>query len=179
MNICARPSVIFINVRIIREHNLFNSINKHVVKINERIFECLVPRNYDPSLHPFEAAREYTRALNAVKLDRIFAKPFIGNLEGHKDGISAVCKHPMRLSVLISGAFDGELKVWNLSNRTSERSFLAHDGILRGIIFVPSGEHFITIGDDKTIKTWKAEKPSFGEEEEPVNTIISKVKKYK
>ncbi|KAL2717438.1 DDB1- and CUL4-associated factor 13 [Vespula squamosa] len=133
-----------------------------------------LPRNYDPSLHPFEAAREYTRALNAVKLDRIFAKPFIGNLEGHKDGISAVCKHPMRLSVLLSGAFDGELKMWNLSNRTCERSFLAHDGILRGIIFVPSGQHFLTIGDDKTIKTWKAEKPSFGEEEEPVNTILSK-----
>lgn len=111
-------------------------------------------------------------------MDRIFAKPFIGNLEGHKDGISAVCKHPMRLSVLLSGAFDGELKVWNLSNRTSERSFLAHDGILRGITFVPSGQHFLTIGDDKTIKTWKAGKPSFGEEEEPVNTIISKVKNY-
>ena len=29
-----------------------------------------VHRNLDPSLHPFEKAVEYTRALNAVKLDR-------------------------------------------------------------------------------------------------------------
>lgn len=36
-----------------------------------------VHRNYDPSLHQFEKAKEYTRALNAAKIDRIFAKPFI------------------------------------------------------------------------------------------------------
>ena len=29
-----------------------------------------VHRNLDPALHPFEKAVEYTRALNAVKLDR-------------------------------------------------------------------------------------------------------------
>ncbi len=36
-----------------------------------------VHRNYDPNLHQFERAHEYTRALNAVKLDRVFAKPFV------------------------------------------------------------------------------------------------------
>ena len=29
-----------------------------------------VHRNLDPALHPFEKAIEYTRALNAVKLER-------------------------------------------------------------------------------------------------------------
>ena len=29
-----------------------------------------VHKNIDPALHPFERAVEYTRALNAVKLDR-------------------------------------------------------------------------------------------------------------
>lgn len=38
-----------------------------------------VQRNAAPELHPFERAREYKRALNAVKLDRVFAKPFLGN----------------------------------------------------------------------------------------------------
>ena len=28
-------------------------------------------RNRDPKLHPFEKGREYTRALNAVKLDKV------------------------------------------------------------------------------------------------------------
>ncbi|XP_031834379.1 DDB1- and CUL4-associated factor 13 [Nomia melanderi] len=133
-----------------------------------------VPRNYDPSLHPFEAAREYTRALNAVKLERVFAKPFVANLDGHKDGVSILCKHPTQLSTLVSGAFDGELKVWNLMQRTCERTFLAHDDIIRGIVYSTNADHLITVGNDKTIKLWKAEKPSFGKEEEPVNTIISK-----
>lgn len=133
-----------------------------------------MPRNYDPALHPFEAAREYTRALNAVKLDRVFAKPFIGNLEGHKDGVSCMSKHPGRLSVLLSGAFDGEVRVWDLAQRNCERTILAHDGIVRGIAFTSTLEKFITIGDDKTIKTWKSLKPQFGEEDEPENTIISR-----
>ncbi|XP_025161394.1 DDB1- and CUL4-associated factor 13 [Harpegnathos saltator] len=128
-----------------------------------------IPRNYDPSLHPFEAAREYTRALNAVKLDKIFAKPFLKSLEGHKDAISCICKHPSKLSILLSGAYDGEIRTWNLSSGKCIRSFLAHDGVLRSITYVPDAEHFITVGDDKTIKTWSATK-----EDEPLNTIISK-----
>lgn len=60
-------------------------------------------------MHPFEAAREYTRALNAVKLERVFAKPFIGNLEGHKEGVSCVVKHPNNLSNVASGSYDGEV----------------------------------------------------------------------
>ncbi|XP_058810747.1 DDB1- and CUL4-associated factor 13 [Phymastichus coffea] len=134
-----------------------------------------VPRNYDPVLHPFEAPREYTRALNAVKLDRVFAKPFIGNLEGHKDSVTCLSKHPTKLQILLSGAFDGHVKVWNLPQRTCERSILAHDGNVRGIAYSPDGEHFITIGDDKTIKTWKSEKPDDEDEEDlPIKTIISK-----
>eukprot|EP00124_Ichthyophonus_hoferi_P003955 Ihof_evm1s386 gene=Ihof_evmTU1s386 len=33
-----------------------------------------VHRNLNPAQHPFEKAREYTRALNATKVERIFAK---------------------------------------------------------------------------------------------------------
>ena len=40
-------------------------------------------RNLDPSLHPFDKAREYTRALQATKLDKIFAKPFVGKSTCH------------------------------------------------------------------------------------------------
>ncbi|CAH1173637.1 unnamed protein product [Phaedon cochleariae] len=131
-------------------------------------------RNYDPALHPFEAAREYTRALNAVKLEKVFAKPFIGNLDGHRDGVSCISKHPKRLTVLTSGAFDGEVRIWDIPQRICIRNFVAHDGIIRGIVYNPNGDHFITIGDDKTIKTWKSLAPQFGEEEEPVNTVLSK-----
>jgi WD repeat and SOF domain-containing protein 1 len=87
-------------------------------------------------------------------------------------------KHPTRLQVLLSGSYDGEVRVWNLPQRTCEHSFLAHDGIVRGIVFLPSSNHFITIGDDKTIKTWKAEAAGDDQDLEPTNTIISKVRTY-
>lgn len=68
-----------------------------------------VPRNYDPALHPFEGPREYSRALNAVKLERVFAKPFLGALEGHREGVYTMCKHPHRLALMLSGSYDGEV----------------------------------------------------------------------
>lgn len=133
-----------------------------------------VPRNYDPGLHPLEAPREYVRALNAVKLERVFAKPFIGNLDGHRDGVACLAKHPKKLSVLASGAYDGEIRIWDLVRKTCLRNFTAHEGWVRQMCFAPDGESFFTIGDDKTIKTWKTESPPFREDEEPVNTLLSR-----
>lgn len=66
-----------------------------------------IKRNLDPKLHPFEKAREYTRALNAVKLERMFAKPFVGALSGHSDGVYCMAKHPKKLTTIISGSGDG------------------------------------------------------------------------
>lgn len=75
------------------------------------IYLIAVPRNYDPALHPFELPREYTRALNATKLDRIFAKPFVASLDGHRDGVNCIAKHPESLSTVLSGACDGEVSI--------------------------------------------------------------------
>jgi DDB1- and CUL4-associated factor 13 len=66
-----------------------------------------VQRNPSPVLHPFERPREYTRALNATKLSRTFAKPFVAAMDGHKDGIYVMSKHPRKLNCIASGAADG------------------------------------------------------------------------
>lgn len=68
-----------------------------------------VQRNYDPTLHPFEAAREYKLAVNAVKLERVFAKPFVSSLT-HSDALSAICRHPSQLSSVFTGTVEGEVK---------------------------------------------------------------------
>ncbi|KAH8370939.1 hypothetical protein KR093_005581 [Drosophila rubida] len=133
-----------------------------------------IPRNYDPALHPLEGPREYVRALNATKLDRVFAKPFVCNLSGHRDGVACFGKHPKMLSTLATGAYDGEVRIWDLANRCSVRSFVAHDGFVRGIAYARNAEHFYTVGDDKTIKVWSSQAPEVGEDEEPVNTILSR-----
>uniref|UniRef100_A0A671VVB3 DDB1- and CUL4-associated factor 13 n=1 Tax=Sparus aurata TaxID=8175 RepID=A0A671VVB3_SPAAU len=133
-----------------------------------------VPRNYDPTLHPFEVCREYTQALNSTKLDRVFAKPFLASLDGHRDGVNCMAKHTSSLSTLLSGSCDGEVKVWNLTKHECVRTLQAHEGFVRGMVVRHCGTSFFTVGDDKTIKQWKMEAPGYGEEEEPLNTILGK-----
>ena len=64
-------------------------------------------RNLDPTLHPFARPREYTRAVTAAKLERMFAKPFVDSLEGHNDGIYCSSRDPDRLGTVATGAGDG------------------------------------------------------------------------
>jgi len=111
-------------------------------------------RNPHPAQHPFEKAREYTRALNAVKMDKIFAKPFVAALGGHNDSVFSLCRHPDSLSHIFSGSCDGELKVWNLATRTCLVTVPAHQGFVRGIALGHGHQSVITAGDDKTIKLW-------------------------
>nr|XP_048313420.1 DDB1- and CUL4-associated factor 13 [Myodes glareolus] len=133
-----------------------------------------VPRNYDPTLHPFEVPREYVRALNATKLERVFAKPFLASLDGHRDGVNCLAKHPKSLTTVLSGACDGEVKIWNLTRRKCVRTIQAHEGFVRGICTRFCGTSFFTVGDDKTVKQWKMDGPGCGEEEEPLQTILGK-----
>ncbi|KAL1597231.1 Protein sof1 [Paraconiothyrium brasiliense] len=75
-------------------------------------------RNLDPTQHPFERAREYTRALNATKMERMFAQPFLGDFEpGHVDGVYSLAKDPESLEHLASGSGDGIVKVWDQGSR--------------------------------------------------------------
>ena len=73
--------------------------------------------------HPFEAQREYKRALNAVKLDKVFAKPFLGALDGHREFPSCLAKHPLKLSSIASASADGEVRLWDLTQRLDFRIY--------------------------------------------------------
>ncbi|XP_062188676.1 uncharacterized protein LOC133891952 isoform X2 [Phragmites australis] len=64
-------------------------------------------RNYDPGLHMQEKAVEYSRALNTAKLEKIFAKPFIGAMYGHIHAVSCMAKNPNHLKAIFSGSMDG------------------------------------------------------------------------
>lgn len=146
-----------------------------------------MPRNYDPKLHPFEVAREYQRTLNAVKLDKIFAKPFVGSLEGHSDVVECLMKHPTSLSTLVSGSSDGEIKIWNLPTKKCLRSIKrAHEGIVRGLCAPRDGSYFFSIDSSCCIKQWRmpewsiltTDEDSDDDDDvdpsEPINTIIGK-----
>ncbi|XP_025092571.1 DDB1- and CUL4-associated factor 13-like [Pomacea canaliculata] len=114
----------------------------------------MLPRNRDPTQHPFQLEREYKRALNATKLERVYAKPFLAGLDGHSDGVHVLCKHPTSLSLLLSGAEDGEMICWNLAKRAVVKKVLAHDGAVNGLCIHRTGKHLYSCGFDQTIKKW-------------------------
>ncbi|KAL2794434.1 WD40-repeat-containing domain protein [Aspergillus insuetus] len=110
------------------------------------------PRNLDPSQHPFERAREYTRALNAVKMERLFAAPFLGQMaEGHVDGVYSMAKDPGSLERFASGSGDGVVKVWDLTTRGEVWNATAHENIVKSVCWTPDRK-LLSCAADKTIK---------------------------
>lgn len=125
-----------------------------------------ISRNVKSHVNPFEVVREYQRALNATKLERVFAKPFVGSLDGHTDGVSIITKNPLKLNRLWSGAQDGEIRHWDLTAKKCIKKIKAHDGWVRGLTMTRSNK-VISVGVDKMIKIWDSDE--FNEE----NSIIS------
>ena len=79
-----------------------------------------VHRNLDPVLHPFDKAKEYTRALNAAKLERVFAKPFVAALE-HAEAVYSLARNPQRLNCALAGCGDGVIALWDIPERRCGR----------------------------------------------------------
>ncbi|KAG1363408.1 DDB1- and CUL4-associated factor 13 [Cocos nucifera] len=111
--------------------------------------------NYDPNLRTQEKAVEYTRALNAAKLDKIFARPFIGAMDGHVDAVSCMAKNPNHLKGIFSGSMDGDIRLWDIATRTTVRQFPGHQGAVRGLTASTDGDVLISCGTDCTVRLWK------------------------
>ncbi|EQK97440.1 hypothetical protein G6O67_000196 [Ophiocordyceps sinensis] len=110
------------------------------------------PRNLDSALHPFERAREYQRALTAVKLERMHAAPFVGQLgRGHVDGVYSMAKDPNSLQRLASGGGDGVVKVWDLTGRDEVWHTTAHENIVKGLVWTRD-QKLLTCAADRTVK---------------------------
>lgn len=113
-------------------------------------------KNYDQRLHPLTLQREYKRALNAVKLERVFAKPFIGNMSGHGDVVSTLMKHQSSISIMASGAYDGQIRIWNLATRKCQRVIQAHNSMVRALcISRLNSNHFFSVDANSNIKKWR------------------------
>jgi len=111
-------------------------------------------RNPNPILHPFQKAKEYIRALNAVKLERIFAKPFLFSLNDHTDGVKCMAKNHRNLSEFVSGSFDGQVILWNLNSKKALFNINTSHNYVKGICFSNTGEDFLSCGDDNSISIW-------------------------
>ncbi|CAI0385263.1 unnamed protein product, partial [Linum tenue] len=111
-------------------------------------------RNFDPKLRPQEKAVEYVRALNAAKLEKIFARPFIGAMDGHIDAISCMAKNPNFLKGIFSGSMDGDIRLWDIASRKTVCQFPGHQGAVRGLTTSTDGSTLISCGTDCTVRIW-------------------------
>jgi WD repeat and SOF domain-containing protein 1 len=128
-------------------------------------------RNLDPLMHPFARARERIRALNAAKMDRIFAKPFIGSIEGHIDAVEVLARQRGSLTTVASGSWDGGAYLHMVAMMTVKMTFpgiilhdlrtrhkllnlpQAHKGKVSGLCFADP-DRLLSCGVDRNIKLW-------------------------
>src|SRR5579871_1513940 len=129
------------------------------------------PRNLNPALHPFERAREYTRALNATKIERIFAQPLLGSFgRGHVDGVYKITNDPSSLERFASGSGDGVVKIWDLTTHDELWQAKAHENIVRGLCW-SRDKKLLSCASDRTIKIWDPYNSS-SDNNEPIATWL-------
>lgn len=119
----------------------------------------MMRRNPDAALHPLERARELVRAVNAAKVGRMLAKPFVGSLDGHHlDGVYCLSRDPSDLRLVASGSADGSVCIWNMASRKCFwKNSKAHAAFVRGVALVPSARNMprlLSCGDDRVIRFW-------------------------
>ena len=98
-------------------------------------------------------------------MERMFAKPFLYALEGHADGVYSSATSPTNMNVFISGAGDGEVRVWDVASKKCMWSAYAHESIVRGLATTPDGLAFLSCGDDKVVNMYDIMATSAGVEE--------------
>lgn len=78
---------------------------------------------------------------------------FTGALDGHADGVFCSALSKRNLVQFLTGACDGEVRVWDLNVRKCVWRAYAHAGFVRGLSVAPGGGTFFSCGD-KTVKQW-------------------------
>lgn len=117
-------------------------------------------------MHPFARARERMRALNAAKMERMFAKPFVAGLEGHVDAVETMARKPESLDMVASGSWDGGLILHDISRRTRVLHVDgAHQGKVSGVCFADS-DRLLSCGVDRNVKLWNIRSSSDDDQNE-------------
>ncbi|MBF0275210.1 MAG: WD40 repeat domain-containing protein, partial [Nitrospinae bacterium] len=57
---------------------------------------------------------------------------------------------------LLSGSYDGLLKLWDALSGKEIRSFTGHSGVVSSVCFSADGQTLLSGSDDKTLKLWDA-----------------------
>jgi len=88
---------------------------------------------HERPFQPFQLEREYSRAVTAAKLTRMFAKPFLRAMGDHVEGVYALCGHPRSVTTFASASVDGTVKIHDISTGKLLSSLEAHQGWVTGL----------------------------------------------
>jgi len=109
-------------------------------------------RNLDPVYHPMQRPREMARAVTAAKMDRMFAKPLVGNFgNGHQDAVYHTAISRKSLLPMLSGCADGTVSLWDLPTRTNVATLNAHQQAVEGLTF-GLDQDFYSCSRDGTVR---------------------------
>lgn len=112
-------------------------------------------RSSSQQLDGFERAKEYTKAVQAAKMQQMFAQPFVAALSGHCDGVYSLAKHSELLNLILSASTDGVVKIYDIAEKKEQLSLQAHRGWVTGTAFSRTNlNQFFTSSLDGTIKLW-------------------------
>lgn len=109
----------------------------------------------NPIHHPLLLEREYVRALNSTKVERMLAKPFIAALSHHREGINKLAKS-YTSNNFASASYDNKVILWDLTSRNIvSKSQL--DCVINGIaldstnnLYVSQEKHVMRFGGAST-----------------------------
>jgi len=91
-----------------------------------------------------------------------------------EDDISAVAISS-DAAIAVSGNWDNNIKVWNLSTNTSQRTLEGHEGLVGSVAISPDKQTIMSGSDDGTIKIWHWEtwelRQTLEDSEDIVNSI--------
>eukprot|EP00762_Andalucia_godoyi_P007128 ANDGO_01856.mRNA.1 DDB1- and CUL4-associated factor 13 len=88
---------------------------------------------------------------------------------GHSDGVWCMARHPSRIGLVVSGACDGEIRLWDLSlssgtNAKTHGFWIdscrlvipnAHSGFVRGLAWSRAGSQIVSCGSDGRVGLWQ------------------------